>query len=79
MGRILNSVICAPITSTVRDLATEVILGPEVGLEHDSAANFDNTFQLHRSGLVKFVGRASEEAMEQACNALAAAVGCNRR
>jgi mRNA interferase MazF len=79
MGRILNRVICAPITSTIRDLATEVILGPEVGLEHDSAASFDNTFLLHRAGLVKFVGRVTDEVMDQACRALATAVGCDTR
>lgn len=38
MGRILHSVVCAPITSNVRGLTTEVVLGKESGLAHRSAA-----------------------------------------
>src|SRR5688572_28451130 len=49
MGRLLHSVICAPITSNIRGLATEVSLGQEAGLAHASAANFDNTFLLART------------------------------
>ena len=76
MGRLLHSVICAPITSTVRGLATEVALGPEAGLVQPSVANFDNTFLLARTRLVRRLGRAPAPAMEAACRALATAVGC---
>lgn len=76
MGRILDSVVCAPITSRVRDLATEVKLGPESGLAHDSVANFDNTFLLPRSHLLKRLGSARPNQMTQACRALALAIGC---
>jgi mRNA-degrading endonuclease toxin of MazEF toxin-antitoxin module len=76
MGRILHSVICAPITSTIRGLATEVALSGEAGLTRDSAANFDNTFLLPRSRLIRRLGRASEAALEAACRALATATGC---
>jgi mRNA interferase MazF len=76
MGQILHSVICAPITSTVRGLATEVALGSEAGLVHGSVANFDNVFLLARRRLVRRLGRASRSAMDAACNAMANAVGC---
>lgn len=76
MGRLLHSVICAPITSRRRGLATEVALGPEAGLAHDSVANFDNTFLLARSRLVRRLGRASRTTMDAACRALATATGC---
>src|ERR671936_252082 len=52
MGRVLHSVICAPITSRRRGLATEVVVGTEAGLAHESVANFDNTFLLARRRLV---------------------------
>ena len=52
MGRLLHAVICAPITSRKRGLATEVVLGPEAGLAPESVANFDNTFLLSRRLLV---------------------------
>ena len=76
MGRMLHSVICAPITSNIRGLATEVTLGREAGLAHPSAANFDNTFLLARSRLVRRLGRASPASMDGACRALAIAVDC---
>ena len=76
LGRLLHSVICAPITSTVRGLTTEVHLGTDAGLVSDSVANFDNAFLLSRSRLIRRLGRASPATMESACHALAVAAGC---
>lgn len=76
MGRLLRSVICAPITSTVRGLATEVRLGQEAGLVHESVANFDNVLLLARARLVRRLGRAGPKTMASACEALAIATGC---
>ena len=78
MGRLLHSVICAPITTTIRGLATEVPLGPDAGLRSASVANFDNTFLLARARLVRRLGRASRETMAAACAALSIAAGCSR-
>jgi mRNA interferase MazF len=76
LGRILHSVICAPITSRIRGLATEVSLGPEAGLRGPSVANFDNTLLLDRGRLLRRLGRASEGSMGDACRALSIATGC---
>jgi mRNA interferase MazF len=76
MGSILHSVICAPISSTVRGLSTEVALGTEAGLARESVANLDNVFLLRRSRLVRRLGRAPETAMQAACEALTIATGC---
>ena len=76
MGSILHSVICAPITSTIRGLSTEVALGAEAGLARESVANLDNLFLLSRKRLVRRLGRAPESVMEAACEALAIATGC---
>lgn len=76
MGQLLNSVVCAPITSRVRDLATELPLGASAGLAEGSVANFDNTFLLSRSRLVKRLGAVSADQMRAACQALAQAVDC---
>jgi mRNA interferase MazF len=75
LGR-LHSVICAPITSTIRGLSTEVPLGPEARLVVDSVANFDNLLLLDRSRLVRRLGRATPDAMRLACRAVANATGC---
>lgn len=76
LGSVLHSVICAPITSRVRGISTEVPLGGEAGLTHESVANFDNVFLLSRARLVRRLGRASEASMDAACRALAIATGC---
>lgn len=76
MGRLLHSVVCAPVTSTIRGLTTEVALGREEGLLSESVANFDNTFLLSRSRLIRRLGRASSATMAAACEALAVATGC---
>jgi mRNA interferase MazF len=77
MGRHLSSVICAPVTSRVRGISTEVALGPENGLAHTSVANFDNVFLLRREHLVRRLGRATDTQVQRACAALAIAVGCD--
>ncbi len=77
MGRMLHSVICAPITSTIRGLATEVPVGQEAGLASESVANFDNTLLLARTRLQRRLGRASDHTMEAACAALVIAAGCD--
>lgn len=79
MGRLLDSVICAPITRRMRGVSTEVSIGPEAGLAHDSVVNFDNTMLLHRTRLLRRMGRASVDTMEAACEALAIAVDCHWR
>ena len=76
MGRLLNSVICAPITSRIRGIGTEVAVGEEAGLAQPSVANFDNTLLLPRRLLVRRLGRARAETMRAACDALALATGC---
>ncbi|HEV3189802.1 MAG TPA: type II toxin-antitoxin system PemK/MazF family toxin [Polyangiaceae bacterium] len=76
MGGLLHSVICAPITSFIRGLETEVALGRDAGLAHKSVANFDNTFLLSRRRLVRRLGRADAPTMQAACRALAVAAGC---
>jgi mRNA interferase MazF len=76
MGALLHSVICAPITSNIRGIATEVALGKEAGLAHKSVANFDNTFLLSRRRLIRRLGRATRPTLTAACAALATATGC---
>lgn len=76
LGSILHSVICAPITSTVRGLATEIPLGRSAGLAQPSVANFDNVFLLSRRRLVRHLGRANAATMRAACAAMATAIGC---
>jgi mRNA interferase MazF len=76
MGRYLNAVLVAPVTSTVRDVSTEVPVGPADGVVLDSVANLDSTQLIARSRLLRRVGRVRPETMTALCRALAVAVDC---
>jgi mRNA interferase MazF len=76
MGRLLQSVISAPVTSTIRGLSTEVRLGPADGVRIESVANLDNVQLIARTRLVRRVGRARPTIMNAICMALSTAVGC---
>ncbi|MDE3077925.1 MAG: type II toxin-antitoxin system PemK/MazF family toxin [Chloroflexota bacterium] len=76
LGQLLNAVICAPVTSTVRGLSTEVPVGPNDGVRLESVANLENLQLVARGRLVRRVGRAKPATMSAICQALAIATGC---
>ena len=75
-GRILHSVIVAPVTTTIRGISTEVLLGPDDGLRVRSVASLDNVQLASRDRLVRSVGRVTAPSMTAICRALALATGC---
>lgn len=79
LAALLNAVIVAPITSTVRGLSTEVSVGAADGIRHDSVANLDNVQLLARARLVRRVGRARHATMAAICMALVRATGCSQQ
>jgi mRNA interferase MazF len=76
MGRLLNAVIVAPVTSTVRGVSTEVPVGSEDGVRHPSVANLDNVQLVARERFRRRVGRARPATMAALCSALSVAVDC---
>ena len=74
---VLTSVTVAPITSSRRGLASELPLGPEHGLKHESAANFHNVMTLQRGDVGALVGTVPDLVLEGACRALSFALGCD--
>lgn len=76
MGRYLQAVLVAPVTSTVRGISTEVPVGPDDGVRVTSVANLDNTQLVAVARLQRRVGRARAETMAAVCHALAVAVDC---
>jgi len=76
MGRYLQSVLVAPVTSTVRGVSTEVPVGPDDGVKVASVANLDNLQLVDRQRLVRPIGRARPATMHALCDAVAIAVGC---
>jgi mRNA interferase MazF len=76
MGRLLDAVVSAPVTSTVRGVSTEVPVGPADGVRRASVANLDNVQLIARTRLIRKVGRARPATMTAICDALSIAVGC---
>ena len=60
----------APITTTIRDAPTFVILDHRDGLAHLSAINCDELNTLDKSALVRRIGRLSETKLGQLHDAL---------
>ncbi len=75
-GRVLNSVLVAPLTTTIRDIPTAVQLGPEDGIDRDCCAMLDNLTLLRKERLIHRIGQLPAERMSQLCQALAIAVAC---
>ena len=73
----LDTVMVAPVTSTIRGLPSEVIVGPNEGLKRTSAVNLDHVQTVERSTLTQFVGTVPPETMRAVCHALAIATGCS--
>ena len=73
---LLHTVMVAPITSTIHGAPSEVIIGPEEGLKHQSAVNLDHVQTVERARLVAYVGSLDTSKMRAVCRALAVATGC---
>ncbi len=73
---VLNNLLAAPVTRTVRNLPTELLLGPEDGMPTECAASFDNLRVVPKSYLVERVCTLEPIRVIEACSALRAAVDC---
>ena len=71
----LQSVTVAPITTVVRGIPTEVMVGAEHGLKRPSAVNLDNLATVPKSVLRGYLGTATPDVMEQVREALGFALG----
>lgn len=54
-----STVICAPVYTTRHGLATEVNVGVDEGLKHDSAGHCDALVSLPKAMLTDFIGSLS--------------------
>lgn len=73
----LRRAIVAPCTTTIRGLASEVVLEPgEDPVPKRCVANLDSLESVSTGVLVTRLGRLAEPRMHQICRALAVAVHC---
>ena len=65
-----STVICAPVYTTYDGLATQVSIGPDEGIKHESSINCDELVSLPKSALTNFIGILPPEKAEALNQAL---------
>ena len=73
---VLNNVVVAPVTTTIRDIPTCIPVGPDEGLDRDSVASFDNLAAVPKSVLTVRLGALGVGGRHQICEALDAMANC---
>lgn len=73
---VVNTVVVAPLTSTIRDIPTCIRIGPDEGVDRDSVATFDNLAAVPKSVLTARLGQLGIGARQRICDALAALANC---
>jgi mRNA interferase MazF len=74
--QVLNSVLVAPATRTIRSVPTEVTLGRDDGMPDDCALSFDNLTTVPKALLTTRITSVPEARLSELCDALRAATGC---
>ncbi len=69
-----STVVCAPVYSAFHGLASQVEIGVEEGLKHQSGIHCDELISLPKSALTNFVGSLSAAKLGELNRALAAAL-----
>lgn len=73
-----STVVCAPVYSSRHGLSTQVAVGVDEGLRHDSSIHCDELVSLPKSRLTGFVGSLSAERLQALDDALLVALGLDR-
>jgi mRNA interferase MazF len=74
-----STVICAPVFSARHGLASQVPIGIDEGMKHDSAVHCDQLVSLDKQRLTAFMGRLPPPKMRQLDRALIAALDIDIR
>ena len=72
---LLDGLVVAPVTRTIRGIPTEIALGEDEGLREECAASFDNLQRIRRSALQARIGDLGWRRNE-ICEALKALADC---
>jgi len=66
----LGEVTVAPITSTVRDIPSEVFLSKQDGMTRDCAINFDHIQTVSKGKIGSLITELSADKLEKVCEAI---------
>ena len=73
---VLNNVVVAPVTSTIRNIPTCIPVGPDEGVDRESVATFDNLAAVPKAVLTVRLGRLGVDGHHLICDALDAMADC---
>ena len=73
---VLGVLLVAPVTRTIRNIPTEVLLGGDEGLPVESVASFDSVTMFPRAMLVRRMGSLHPARRHELCAALTSATDC---
>ena len=73
----LSTVTVAPITSSIRDVPSEVVLDVEDGMKGRCAVNLHNAVTISQDRLGKRVASLNNLRMQEICAALRFSLGCD--
>jgi mRNA interferase MazF len=66
----------APITSTIRDVPSEVVLDADDGMKGPCAINLHNIVTVAKASLGRRVGSLEKDRLREVCGAIAFALQC---
>lgn len=73
---VLTRVLIAPVTSTIRQIPTELSLDSDEGLSRECVASFDNIQPIEKARLAQRIGSIGSARRHEICAAVAAALDC---
>ena len=72
----LHNIVCAPVTTTIRNIPSELPLAESDGMPRPCVASFDNVQVIPKSHLVARLTRLGPEQLDRLCAALRNSVAC---
>ena len=60
-----STVVCAPVYSSSEGISTQVTVGIDEGLKHQSCIRCDELISIRKSDLTNYIGRLSAEKLEE--------------
>ena len=73
----LSRVTVAPITSSIRGVPSEVVIGADDGMKQSCAVNLHNVVTVSKGDIGRRVAQLGDSRMREVCRALAFALGCS--
>ncbi len=73
----LSRITVAPITSSIRGVPSEVVIGPDDGMKQPCAVNLHNVVTVSKGDIGRRVAQLGDGRMREVCRALAFALGCS--